>query len=100
MCSSRRRLPHQEEALTPVMSVPRQEGTKIINEGKTTTTMRTITITMAAKVESSMMQTDDRSFNAEHVICGVILRRIVQQKTHQNYYVDGADLEIMKMPSA
>lgn len=31
---------------------------------------------MEAEVEPSMMQTDGRSFNAEHVICGVILRRI------------------------
>ena len=79
--------------------VPLQVGTGIIAEGETTTTMQTITITMAVEVESSMMQTDDQSFNVEHVICGVILRGIVQRKTHPNYYADGADPVITKIPS-
>ena len=81
------------------LMVPLRVGTGIIAEGKTTT-MRTITITIVAEAESNMMRADDRSFNAEHVIYGVILRGIVQRQTHRNYYANGADPAIMKMPSA
>ena len=80
------------------LMVPLRVGIGIIAEGKITT-MRTITIIMGVEVKPSMMQIDSRSFNAEHVICGVILRRIVQRQTHPNYYADGADPAITKIPS-
>ena len=95
-----RRLPRRAVAETRIVQVPHPEDIGIIAEGKITTMMQTITIIMGAIVELSMMQTDGRSFNAEHVICGVILRGIVQQQTHRNYYVDGADSATMRMQSA
>ena len=80
------------------LMVPLRVGIGIITEGKITT-MQTITIIMGAEVEPSMMQTDGQSFNAEYVICGVILRGIVQRQTHPNYCADGADPAITKIPS-
>ena len=80
---------------TKTLMVPLRVDTEIIAEGKTTTMP---TIIMGAAVEFSMMQTVGRSFNAEHVICGVTLPGIVQWQTHRNYYADGADPTTMKMP--